>query len=102
MSSILKIVLHNTPEPEVLTRAMEQAGEVLVYRYPDLIACKLSAEPDSGESLRFEVHIELLLPQQQLILSRAAASAAEALKSAVEAVWSTPAMSRHLRHKLAA
>ena len=99
---MLKIVLNNTPEPEALTRAMEQAGEVLAYRYQDLVSCKLSAEPVSGEPSRYEVRIELLLPQHQLIANRAAASVAEALKSALEAVWSAPAMTRHLRHKLAA
>jgi hypothetical protein len=99
---MLKIVLRDVPDSEALTRAMEQAGEVLAYRYPDLVSCKLNAEPVSGEPSRYEVRVELLLPQHQLIVNRAAASAAEALKSALEAVWSAPAMTRHLRHKLAA
>lgn len=97
MSNILKIVLHDTPEPEALARAMEQAGEVLAYRFPDLVGCKLLAEQVGEAPPRFAVRIELLLPQQQLILDRAAETAPAALKEALGAVWSSPAIARHLR-----
>jgi hypothetical protein len=96
--TILKIALHDTPEPEALTRAMEQAGEVLAYRFPAVLACRLYAEPVTGEPSRFEVRIELRLPQEQFILARAATTAAGALRNALQAVWSAPSMAFHLRH----
>lgn len=94
---MLKIALHGTPEPESLARAMEQAGEVLAYRFPGLLGCKIVAERVDAAAARFVVRIELLLPQQQLILNRAAETAPAALKEALGAVWSSPAIAHHLR-----
>jgi hypothetical protein len=97
-----EIVLRDVPDSETLARAMEQAGEVLTYRFPDLAGCKLLAERVGEAPPRFAVRLELLLPQQQLILNRAAETAPAALKEALAAACSSPAMARHLRHRLAA
>jgi len=92
-----KIVLHDVPEPEALARSMEQAAEVLAYRFPDLLACRLAAGRVTPGGQEFEVHVDLLLPQQQFILNRAASTAEQALKDALGAVWSAPSVQRHLR-----
>ena len=92
-----KIVLHDVPEPEALTRSMEQAAEVLAYRFPNLLACKLGADRVTSDAQQFETHIDLRLPQQQFILNRAAPTAEQALRDALGAIWSTPALARHLR-----
>lgn len=67
------------PAPE-LPKAASEAAE-LAARFPAITACRVSLEPmPSGET---EAHLEILLPQHQVVLNEVAADAESARRKAL-------------------
>jgi hypothetical protein len=77
-------VVKDLAEGEALLPLMRQGAAQLGRDFPELLSCRLSAEPMSGED-RYEVHAELLFAGRQVILSRSAALPKTALREALAA-----------------
>ncbi len=68
--------MHASDLPEAAPEAAELAA-----RFPAITACRISHEAmPSGET---EAHVEILLPQHQLVLNVVAADAASATREAL-------------------
>jgi len=87
MPASLQLVLHDVPEPEALTRIAEQGLARLAREFPSMRACRVVAERSGPQ---FEVHVELLFPERQVIFNRVAGTAHAALNGALDAVSARP------------
>jgi hypothetical protein len=72
------------PEAESLVRLMRQGAAQLGREFPELLACRLSAEPMTGGD-RYEIHAELLFPGRQVILNRGGTLPKAALREVLAA-----------------
>ena len=84
MPAPLKIALHDVPEPEALARIAERGVERLCGQFPSILGCRLVAERVGEQA--FEVHVELLFPERQVIFNRVASTPDAALQDALAAV----------------
>ena len=69
MSALLKLALHDVPAPESVARVAEQRVADLSAVMPSLLSCRLTAERAGSQ---FEVHVELLFPERQVVFNRLA------------------------------
>ena len=82
---IVKVALHNLPDaPKLLEPIRKAVGSVFVD-FPEAMTCRMEIERANG---KFEAHLEVLLPQKQIILNRAGESATAALDGAMAEVRS--------------
>lgn len=88
MPQTVKLALHDVPHPEALARLMQRAATELAREFPAILGCRLSAErlaAFDGKGHGFEIHLELLFPQHQIVLNRAGATPKAALDAALGA-----------------
>ena len=81
------LALHGVPRPERLRARVRADFDVLKSDYADLRDCRVALEMVNGAALpRFCAHLDLRLPQRQIIISgEASETAAEALCAALAA-----------------
>jgi len=70
MLPALKVALHGIASPEGSIRATAQEFRQLSARYPAITGGRFSLSKNGSEG--FEAHVELLLPQHQVIVNTAA------------------------------
>ena len=85
MAPVVKVALHGLPQSESLLEPIRSAARKLAADFPRALSCRVELEHADGE---MEAHVEVLLPQQQIIVNRAAASAAVALREALNSLHS--------------
>jgi hypothetical protein len=85
MRPLIRIALRNLAEPQAVARAACEKANAVARRFPAIMACRLELEGlerDAG----FEAHVELLLPQHQIIVNRDHRDPKGALEAVFEAV----------------
>jgi hypothetical protein len=80
MGPVVKVALHGLPQSESLLEPIRSAAQKLAADFPRALSCRVELERTDGA---MEAHVEVLLPQQQIIVNRAAASADVALREAL-------------------
>ena len=88
MPQVVKIALHDVPDQEALVRFMQQGAAELAADFPAILSLRLTAEKtvaSEGEAQGYEMHLELLFPQHQIILNRAGLPSEAALHDALAA-----------------
>ncbi len=81
---MIKIDMRNLAEPEAVARVACEKTKAMAQRFPAIVTCRLeleSLERDTG----FEAHVELLLPQHQIIVNRDHRDPKGALETAFQA-----------------
>jgi len=69
VNPLIRIALRDLPELQALARAACEQAKTLAQRFPGVVSCRIELEkaaPGAG----FEAHVELLLPQHQIIVNR--------------------------------
>jgi len=79
---IVKVALHNLSDAQRMLEPIRKAASRVFADFPDTLTCRMEIERVDG---RFEAHLEVVLPERQLILNGTDDSAAEALGRAVAA-----------------
>jgi hypothetical protein len=91
------IALHGLPTSERLRHGIRRDFDRLKSDFPDLADCRVAVEMVNGSSVpRFCAHIELRLPQRQIIVSgEASESLPSALRRALDSARRQIAMPPH-------
>lgn len=74
----LKVTAHDVPDAEAQSRRMARELAQLTGRYSAITAARLSLGKCGAEA--FEAHLELLLPQHQIIVNAAAGTPQAAVR----------------------
>ena len=74
----LKIDAHELPDAQTHVRRTARELAQLTGRYSAITAARLTVRPCSAET--FEAHLELLLPQHQIILNATGSTAQSAVR----------------------
>jgi hypothetical protein len=82
MSPYVKVTARDVPDVDGCIRTMHQELSALGDRYDELRSCRFHLAP-AAEG--FEAHLELVFPQDQIIVNAAAPVAARAVKDVVAA-----------------
>ena len=77
---IVKVALHNLPDAQKLLEPVRKAAGSVFADFPEALTCRLEIERVNGG---FEAHLEVVLPERQIVLNRTGGSPAEALNQAV-------------------
>jgi hypothetical protein len=85
---VIKIALHHVPGPEPMARLMHQGAAELAAKFPSILSFRLAAErltDQDTQQVSFEIHVELLFAEHQIILNRVAATPEAALRDTLAA-----------------
>lgn len=88
MSHVVKMALHDVPDPEALARLMQRTAFELTADFPAILRLRMTAEKIAvleGHRQEFQVHLELLFPQLQIIVNGAEFTPEAALRDALAA-----------------
>lgn len=88
MQPIIKSALHDVPDPERMARLMRDGRAELAAQFPSILSIRLAAErivDQEAWQVSFEIHVELLFAQHQIIFNRVAATPEAALRDALAA-----------------
>jgi hypothetical protein len=77
---IVKVALHNLPDAQKLLEPIRKAVGSVFVDFPEAMTCRMEIERTNG---KFEAHLEVVLPQKQIILNRAGESPTAALDGAI-------------------
>jgi hypothetical protein len=81
MAPCIKIAVHGLPDAEVQIRRMRAGFADLAHRYATITGGRFALARSAPEA--FEAHVEILLPQHQVIVNAAAAAPERALREAL-------------------
>lgn len=88
MPQVVKITLHDVPDPKALAHLMEQGTAEFAADFPAIVSSSLTTEKiaaSEAQARGYEIHLELLFPQHQIILNRAGLTPKAALHDALAA-----------------
>lgn len=85
MGPVVKVALHGVPQTDALLDPIRGVAHELASGFPDALRCRVELEKVDD---LMEAHVELLLPQRQIIVSGADASAEAALRKALSRLHS--------------
>jgi hypothetical protein len=88
MAPVVKISLHDVPNGHSMVRLMHQGAAELAAHFPSILSFHLGAEKIADPERRqvsFQVHVELLFAQHQVVFNRVASTPKAALDEAMAA-----------------